>query len=99
MTFVYAAKGNSQQPDCTGFSPVSLLNAIRGVPVADAKVRKNMRISCQLQSNLDAANNAHKQHKQLIRQNTHTQIQSHTPLTNGIAPPQPFALCKPLALF
>jgi len=40
VTFVYAAKGNSQQPDCTGFSPVSLLNAMRGVPVADAKVRK-----------------------------------------------------------
>lgn len=51
VTFVYAAKGNSQQPDCTGFSPVSLLNAILGVPVAGAKVRKNMRISCQLQSN------------------------------------------------
>ena len=40
VTSVYAAKGNSQQPDCTGFSPVSLLNAMRGVPVADAKVRK-----------------------------------------------------------
>ena len=40
VTFVYAAKGNSQQPDCTGFSPVSLLNAMLGVPVADAKVRK-----------------------------------------------------------
>ena len=40
VTSVYAAKGNSQQPDCTGFSPVSLLNAMRGAPVADAKVRK-----------------------------------------------------------
>jgi hypothetical protein len=44
VTSVYAAKGNSQQPDCTGFSPVSLLNAMWGVPVADAKVRKYMEI-------------------------------------------------------
>ena len=40
VTCVYAAKGNSQQPDCTGFSPISLLNAMWGIPVADAKVRK-----------------------------------------------------------
>ena len=40
MTGVYASKGNSQQPDCTGFSPVSLLNAVHGVPIAAAKLRK-----------------------------------------------------------
>ena len=44
VTCVYAAKGNSQQPDCTGFSPVSLLNALVGVPVALAKLRKKVEL-------------------------------------------------------